>query len=244
MGIEASAEMQAVARNVLDENKKLRVMLNQKGVSNEEIDAFCMPAPSSPQDISSPLPSVTLAKLLSARRAVSSSPISRLQQPEEVPAPPPLPLPAPQLLTPLIKPSPYPRPVTSPASMPTKPETFPVVCIPHTPSGDTDEHCSSNHSFGHHIDPSSWLPYRNTSVLLTSYPDYTMKGDSAVKLENVLRYDCHLYRTQDPYGSNTYGVGHWPKPPSYLPSQATRNDNLAGDKCERGRIQEPEGGDT
>ncbi|KAF1817137.1 hypothetical protein P152DRAFT_382253, partial [Eremomyces bilateralis CBS 781.70] len=33
MGVEASAEIQAAARKVLDENKKLRAILQQRGLS-------------------------------------------------------------------------------------------------------------------------------------------------------------------------------------------------------------------
>lgn len=37
-GVEASAEIQSAARRVLDENKRLRLMLRQRGVSDAEID--------------------------------------------------------------------------------------------------------------------------------------------------------------------------------------------------------------
>lgn len=42
MGIEASIEMQAAARKVLDENKKLRIKLNQMGMNDDEIDSFVL----------------------------------------------------------------------------------------------------------------------------------------------------------------------------------------------------------
>ncbi|KAI9862013.1 MAG: hypothetical protein M1824_001758 [Vezdaea acicularis] len=38
MGVEASAEIQAVARRVADENKRLRLLLQQQGVDEKEID--------------------------------------------------------------------------------------------------------------------------------------------------------------------------------------------------------------
>jgi len=213
MGIEASSEMQTAARKVLDENKKLRILLNQKGVSNDEIDAFASSASSStpnspgPHDLPSPLPSVSLAKLLSSRRAVSSTPMSRRQQSEEVPPPPPMQLPTPQLqtaqLTPLMSMSalsPSPGSVTSSVSTPTtilSPETFPAVHIPRAPSSDPGgEHYSPHHSFeyGHqsytsNIDPSSWQPYQNpngvTSVPVTSYPDFGYT--SCVDAANIIR---------------------------------------------------------
>lgn len=211
MGIEASAEMQTAARKVLDENKKLRMLLNQKGVSNEEIDAFASSssAPSSPapQDIPSPVPSVALAKLLGTRRAISSAPMSRRQQSEEIIPPPPMPLPTPQLqtaqLTPLMSMgnlSPSPGSVTSSVSTPTtilSPEVFPAVPVPRAPSSDPGgEHYSSHHSFeyGHHsyppqIDTSSWQPYQNpngvTSVPATSYPEYNYT--SCVDAANIIR---------------------------------------------------------
>jgi hypothetical protein len=40
LGVEASAEMQAAARRVLDENKKLRTLLKSKGMTDEEIESF------------------------------------------------------------------------------------------------------------------------------------------------------------------------------------------------------------
>jgi len=39
-GIEASAEIQLAARRVADENKKLRILLNQNGVGDDNIDAY------------------------------------------------------------------------------------------------------------------------------------------------------------------------------------------------------------
>jgi len=39
-GIEASAEIQLAARRVADENKKLRMLLNQNGVSDDNIEAY------------------------------------------------------------------------------------------------------------------------------------------------------------------------------------------------------------
>lgn len=211
MGIEASAEMQAAARKVLEENKKLRIMLNQKGVSNDEIDAFTLsssaPASPAPQDIPSPVPSVALAKLLGTRRAVGSAPMSQRQQSEEIPPPPPMPLPTPHLqtaqLTPLMSMgnlSPSPGSVTSSVSTPTtilSPEVFPAVPVPRAPSSDPGgEHYSPHHSFeyGHHsytshIDTSSWQPYQNpngvTSVPVTGYPDYAYT--SCVDAANIIR---------------------------------------------------------
>ncbi|KAM7206838.1 hypothetical protein V8F20_002544 [Naviculisporaceae sp. PSN 640] len=39
-GIEASAEIQVVARKVAEENKKLRVLLNKNGITNDAIESF------------------------------------------------------------------------------------------------------------------------------------------------------------------------------------------------------------
>ncbi|KAH8201242.1 hypothetical protein TruAng_004559 [Truncatella angustata] len=39
-GVEASAEIQQAARRVLDENKKLRVLLNEQGVTDSQIESF------------------------------------------------------------------------------------------------------------------------------------------------------------------------------------------------------------
>jgi hypothetical protein len=214
MGIEASAEMQQAARRVLDENKKLRIMLNQRGVSNDEIDAFAVsssssstPASPGPQDVPSPVPSVTLAKLLGARRAVSSSPLGRRQQSEDVPAPPQMPIPTPRLQTTQMTPMmsmgnlcPSPSSVTSSASTPTtilSPEIYPAMPVPRAPSSDPGgEHYSqhSNFEYGNHqytsnIDPSSWQHYQNpngvTSVPVTAMPEYGYT--SSVDAANIIR---------------------------------------------------------
>jgi len=172
MGIEASTEMQLAARKVLDENKKLRILLNQKGVSNEEIDAMfttsSTPSPT-PHDINSPLPNDTLTKLLS----ITHTPL-------------PMSHPAPQLLTPPSLGS-----VASLATTPIKCETFPVI---YAPSRGPDE--QSRDSFEYElytpsIDPSC-LPDQNMGYPGYSYTscgdvtDIPSMNDPAVKLENAM----------------------------------------------------------
>ncbi|EMC91909.1 hypothetical protein BAUCODRAFT_40476, partial [Baudoinia panamericana UAMH 10762] len=39
-GVEATAEVQAAARRVVEENKRLRYLLKQQGFTDAEIDAF------------------------------------------------------------------------------------------------------------------------------------------------------------------------------------------------------------
>ena len=196
MGIEATTEMQQAARKVLDENKKLRILLNQKGVSDKEIDDTFTTS------FHSLLPSDTLTKLLSTSRTVSSSPISQLQQSEETHTPLPMPHPLQQLLTPPMSMdnfSPSPGLVVSPASTPIKYETIPVI---YASSRDLDEQFLSSHSFEYEpnmssIDP-SWTLDRNTNdatslvgCLGCSYASCgdvadIPRDDAVVKLENVL----------------------------------------------------------
>jgi len=86
MNIKASIEMQTAARKVAKENNMLRIMLNQRGVSNDEINAV-LSSPSLAtglQDAPSPVPSVALAGLLELDTAVKST---RIDQLERVPVP-------------------------------------------------------------------------------------------------------------------------------------------------------------
>lgn len=68
MGVEASAEIQAAARRVLDENKRLRALLKQRGLSDEEIEAFTEQQSENPQF---PSPAAALESMLGARRRIS-----------------------------------------------------------------------------------------------------------------------------------------------------------------------------
>jgi len=215
MGIAATAEMQTAARKVLDENKILRAMLNERGVSNEEISDALSARTASLTSQEIPLPTVALAELLSSRRAVSSDPKSSRQQSEEAPPPPP---PTPQQTAQL-------SPVLTPATTPS-PETFPTVHLPSALlSGSSGEHHSLHDSFKcapQFYTPSS-QPYQNlnglTSVPVTSYPGNCIQ----LMKEDISAAIYHLHTTPDPCGSNTYGVGH---SPTYLPSEYDRNLNV------------------
>ncbi|KAK7712158.1 hypothetical protein SLS57_007834 [Botryosphaeria dothidea] len=63
LGVQASAEIQQAAKRVLDENRRLRALLRQKGIPDAEIDSFAEPDPSS-----SSAPSETLDIMLNTRR--------------------------------------------------------------------------------------------------------------------------------------------------------------------------------
>jgi hypothetical protein len=77
VGVEASAEIQAAARRVLqenkailEENKRLRQLLKQKGVEDAEIDSFSMARPENPQF---PSPeSVALETMIGQRKPCGS----------------------------------------------------------------------------------------------------------------------------------------------------------------------------
>jgi hypothetical protein len=72
--------MQTAARKVVEENKMLRIMLNQRGVSSDEINTF-LSSPSlatGPQDTPSPVPSVALAGLLKLDTTVNPTRIGQL----------------------------------------------------------------------------------------------------------------------------------------------------------------------
>ncbi|KAF2754619.1 hypothetical protein EJ05DRAFT_479587 [Pseudovirgaria hyperparasitica] len=64
LGIEASAEVQAAARKVLDENKRLRALLREKGVSEAEVNS-CLNASS--EDSQTLTSSTSLNNLLGRR---------------------------------------------------------------------------------------------------------------------------------------------------------------------------------
>lgn len=60
MGVQASAEIQAAAKRVLDENRRLRALLQKMGMSDAEIDSFNDPSPN---------PADTLDAMLRVRRS-------------------------------------------------------------------------------------------------------------------------------------------------------------------------------
>ncbi|KAK3081345.1 hypothetical protein LTS18_007672 [Coniosporium uncinatum] len=68
-GIEASAEIQAAARKVLEENKRLRALLKRSGISDAEIDGFQHAQGESPGHHASP--EMILDTMLSTRRPCS-----------------------------------------------------------------------------------------------------------------------------------------------------------------------------
>lgn len=70
LGVEASTEIQAAARRVLDENKRLRALLKEKGVSEVEIDAFSVDLDESvPQET----PSIALWNMMSSAKPCDGS---------------------------------------------------------------------------------------------------------------------------------------------------------------------------
>ena len=83
LGVEASAEIQAAARRVLEENKKLRALLLSKGVSEAEVDGYITGSSDWPHDDP---PAIGLAELLANRKTCSGKrgceatrPVSMLQ---------------------------------------------------------------------------------------------------------------------------------------------------------------------
>lgn len=72
VGVEASTEIQTAARRVLEENRRLRLLLKQQGLSDSDIDGFSSSAASSPsikpENPQFPLASTTLDQLLTTRR--------------------------------------------------------------------------------------------------------------------------------------------------------------------------------
>ena len=71
MGVEASAEIQSAARRVLEENKRLRALLRERGVSESEITAV-MGATDRTTDYGSAAP--TLDSMLGRKRAYNGQP--------------------------------------------------------------------------------------------------------------------------------------------------------------------------
>jgi hypothetical protein len=71
MGVEASAEIQSAARRVLEENKRLRALLRERGVSESEITAV-MGATDRITDYGSAAP--TLDSMLGRKRACNGQP--------------------------------------------------------------------------------------------------------------------------------------------------------------------------
>jgi len=69
VGVEASAEIQAAARRVLDENKRLRELLRQQGLSDAEIDGMSVDRPENPQY---PTAANALESMMGQRRSCGS----------------------------------------------------------------------------------------------------------------------------------------------------------------------------
>ncbi|KAI9869782.1 MAG: hypothetical protein M1830_005092 [Pleopsidium flavum] len=65
LGVEASSEIQAAARRVAEENKRLRLLLRSRGVPESEINNYVGKSTDNPRFLSEP---TTLDSLLSARR--------------------------------------------------------------------------------------------------------------------------------------------------------------------------------
>ena len=217
LGVEASAEMQSAARKVLDENKRLRALLRQRGMADDEIDSFAVgAAPSTPcdslrgspgpADLQSPAPSARLAKMLATRQPISarrtnnlpvtSSPtesieLASVQMPRRVTTPMSI---APQL-TPIIPFAMSPSPqsmasstVSTPTSM-MSPELFSATPAP--PSSDPGDfsHLPSSYPFG----PSSpfdnhWAAYQ-APLSATSVPDMSYACADAASIIRGMRSD-------------------------------------------------------
>ncbi|KAF1948892.1 hypothetical protein CC80DRAFT_520875 [Byssothecium circinans] len=128
MGIEASAEIQNAARRVLDENRKLRSILHERGVSDNEIVAAMGGASDRSYDHISAAPS--LSAMLDRRIACdgllcTNSPSSRHSSlaglnASHLPSVPPLVIPAPRSNAPLATNDP-PSPHSIVSSMDTPP---------------------------------------------------------------------------------------------------------------------------
>lgn len=165
VGVEASAEIQAAARRVLDENRRLRQLLKHHGISDVDIDAFS-PSPTSPdsslnQDFSDmsdfPVPSNTLDTLLATRRVCkpdsacgrddgstrqgcsssTTTPTTILPQPSQTPIPFPPTQPLQRQWT--INPAPQQSPLNRPSStMSNTPETNQQYSVQPTPPQTND----------------------------------------------------------------------------------------------------------
>ncbi|KAK6391593.1 hypothetical protein LTR65_004428 [Meristemomyces frigidus] len=68
-GVEASAEIQAAARRVVDENKRLRQLLKQQGLSDADIDGMPVDVPENPQY---PTAASGLESMIAQRRSCGS----------------------------------------------------------------------------------------------------------------------------------------------------------------------------
>jgi len=77
LGVEASAEIQAAARKVLDENKRLRELLRLKGVGDVEIDSFVPHVPTA-TSLNPTSPSAALINMMNTRKSCNAQALGRL----------------------------------------------------------------------------------------------------------------------------------------------------------------------
>lgn len=200
MGVEASAEIQSAARRVLEENKRLRALLRERGVSESEITAV-MGATDRTTDYGSAAP--TLDSMLGRKRACNGQPscVSGVQQNTSMPNPP---LSIPYQRAAALQPSPEiasPHSIGSssvgtPSSISTP--TFSQISIATSQElSETDSYPSLAYQYDLPLNNAWSLPsepayshdqiaYNNTSCVYAANIIRSMRSDIGTELENDL----------------------------------------------------------
>ncbi|KAK3112224.1 hypothetical protein LTR53_011740 [Teratosphaeriaceae sp. CCFEE 6253] len=222
IGAEASAEIQAAARRVLDENKRLRELLKQQGLSESVIDGFLSDRPQNPQYPSAS--TLALEDMIGQRRVCrpgsecdSSSSAGTWQQG-----------PAPSQTAPIVQARPPPRitnapfgeasPLSSCSSSKNTPGSMHLAALPPQPSPYGTDSLPDLSSMDHGLmydDAFAWsLPVSNdsSSCYVAAEVIRNMKPDAGYELEDELGCgdgkECHVPNARIFSIMDRYTSGH------------------------------------
>lgn len=192
MGAEASAEIQAAARKVLEENKRLRALLQSQGLSNEEIDAHLgskADGPSNPPSAGSVLETKLKTRkpccgekpgTTPARSPQSSSTVTSVSQFSEAST---------DRQPMAIRPAPFPssglpREVYSLAV----PPAMPMPTVTDWNNGQMDPHMQ----YGSNMQQPLWPDPRGSTPTEGPRPDDISSCDFAASMISSMRYDVSM----------------------------------------------------
>jgi hypothetical protein len=208
VGVEASSEIQTAARKVIDENRKLRLLLHERGVSEAEIVVALGGPPERTYDQLSAAPTLNvmlerriICNTLSSTSSPAPSHLRAESMPRHMPSVPPISIPAPRPTAQSYCDSPSPGSiVSSMGTPPPVPYSIPLYTTPITPPGSGIK--SEDVQYGYTYDQSynnTWhycneynIPaepttYHNTSSSVDAANIIrTMRADATYEMENEL----------------------------------------------------------
>jgi hypothetical protein len=219
IGIEASSEIQTAARKVLDENKKLRTLLHESGVSEPEIIAALNGSSDRSYDPMSVAPTLNTmlerrvtCKTLSSTSSPAPSNTRPISMPRHMPSVPPISIPAPRSSALSYCDSPSPDSiVSSMGTPPPVPYHTPFYTTPMTPTAPEikiedvrynysyDQSYNNTWHYSNEYNPvAEPATYYNTSSCVDAANIIrTMRSETSSELEAGLRcrapvQDCYV----------------------------------------------------